>query len=138
MVVQNSESKWTREGDKEGGRKGADDDGDRPRSEVIRMDSGRRMKAHRGPVKGMKRKLFNDLWWRARFLLHRTSSFRSFSFSAVSTLLSERRIRIDCLERATVFFDFSSWRYLHIKISLTPRRSELSYFLFFLLVDFNA
>jgi len=33
------------------------------------------MKARRGLVKGMKRKLFNDPVWRARFLPHRTFSF---------------------------------------------------------------
>lgn len=95
--------------------------------------AGRRMKARRGPVKGMKRKLFNDLVRRARFLSHRASS--SF-FTAVPTLLRERCFRIDSLKRATVFSDFSLPRYLHIKISLTPSLKIILRLPFFLLPPF--
>lgn len=86
-------------------RRDDDDDEDRGRGgrrwyELI----CREMKARRGPVKWMKRKLFNVSVWRARFLPYRGLHI-PFSLTTVSTLLRERRFRIDSLKRATVFPD---------------------------------
>lgn len=80
---------------------------------------GGRTKARRGPVKWMKRKLFNVPVWRGRFLPYRLHPHPLYDRSNpfARTTLPDR-----LLEKSNGIFWLPSVqsRYLHIKISLTP------------------